>query len=210
MKILAIVGSPRKAGNTDIMVERMLEGAEECGAEARKIYLNELKVGCCQACGHCSTAKPWDGCAMRDDMIAVHEALKWCDAFIVGTPIHFFGPSSQTHVFIDRLYCLINSDKNGDKHALRGKRMALAFAYGGKDPFSSGAMNAYAIFRDIATFFGIKLIGVVYGSAMDWGEITENDAVLSRARELGRSLCNCVGTGGVADGESQRRRETAT
>ncbi len=203
MKVLAIVGSPRKAGNTDIMVEQVLEGAEECGAEARKIYLNELKVGCCQACGHCSTAKPWDGCAMKDDMIAVHEALKWCDAFVIGTPIHFFGPSSQTHVFIDRLYCLIRSDQDGDRHALRGKRLGLVIAFGGTDPFSSGASNAYAIFRDIAHFFGIKLVGVVYGSAMDWGEITEKETVLDEARELGRRLCNCPGAAASEDGAAR-------
>ncbi len=188
MKVLAVVGSPRKAGNTDILVEEFLQGAEERGAEARKIYLNDLKVGCCQACGHCSTAKPWDGCAMKDDMIAVHEALNWCDAFVVATPIHFFGPSSQTHVFIDRLLCLVRSDDGGRKHVLRGKGFGLIMVFGGQEPLSAGAMNAYAVFRDIATFFGLKLVGVVYGSAMDWGEIIKNDTVLAQARELGRKM----------------------
>ncbi len=189
MKVLAIVGSARKGGNTDILTEEALDGAEECGAEVKKIYLNDLSVGCCQACGHCSTAVVYDGCAMKDDMIAVHEALKWCDAFIIATPVHFFSPSSQIHVFLDRLYCLIKSDKGGEKHALRGKRLGLIIVYGGTDPFSSGAMNAYAIFRDIAAFFGLKLVGVVYGSAMNQGEIAKKEGVLEEAKELGRTLC---------------------
>lgn len=189
MKVLAIVGSPRKGGNTDILVEEALDGAEECGAEVKKIYLNDLSVGCCQACGHCTTTEVYDGCAMRDEMISVHEALNWCDAFIIGTPIHFFGPSSQTHVFIDRLYCLINSDRGGRKHVLKGKRLGLIIVYGGTDPFSSGAMNAYAIFREIARFFNLKLVGVVYGSAMAQGEIASQENILEQAKELGRQVC---------------------
>lgn len=195
MKVLAIVGSARKGGNTDILIEEALDGAEECGAEVKKIYLNDLSVGCCQACGHCTTAEPYTGCAMKDDMIAVHEALKWCDAFIIGTPVHFFGPSSQTHVFLDRFYALMRSDAGGEKHALKGKRLGLVIVFGGTDPFSSGAMNAYAIFRDIAAFFCLKIVGVVYGSAMAQGEIAKKENILEEARSLGRTLCGQPGKG---------------
>lgn len=189
MKVLAIVGSPRKGGNTDILVDYVIRGAEEAGAEVEKIYLHELNVAFCEGCSKCADRKNYHGCALKDDMIGVHEALKWCDAFVVGTPIFFFGPSAQTKLFLDRLYALINSDVNGDKHALRGKRMAVAIAYGGTDPFSSGAVNAYGTFRDTASFFKLSLVGVVYGSAVNPGDIAEDEELLAEAAELGRRLC---------------------
>jgi multimeric flavodoxin WrbA len=122
-------------------------------------------------------------------MIPVHAAIDWCDAIVIGTPIHMFSPSAQTKLFLERLYALVPSDEEGERHAIRGKRLAVALAYGGTDPFSSGAMNAYGIFRDVASFFGMTFVGVVYGAAMQGGEIIENEAVLAEAVELGRRLC---------------------
>lgn len=69
----------------------------------------------------------------------VHEALARCDAFVVGTPIYFFGPSAQTKVFLDRWMALIHSDDGGARHALRGKRMAVA--YGDVEPVVAGAIE---------------------------------------------------------------------
>jgi len=153
-------------------------------------------VAFCQGCGKCVTEKPYCGCELKDDMIAVHTALDWCDAFVIATPIFLFGPSAQTKLLLDRFYSLVNSDSDGHRHVLRGKRMALVMVYGGPDPFASGAMNAYGMFRDMAAFFQLNFVGVVYASAMHPGEIIGNEAALKEAFELGRRLCN-RGNGGL-------------
>lgn len=119
----------------------------------------------------------------------VHEALARCDAFVVGTPIYFFGPSAQTKVFLDRWMALIHSDDGGARHALRGKRMAVAVAYGNVEPVVAGAMNAWRTFRDAAHHMGINLIGWVHGSAPEKGDMAKNAKVLEQATELGRRLC---------------------
>jgi len=185
MKILAVVGSPRRKGNTDALVERILEGAQNQGADTEKIYLNDLTLRGCQACNLCRRDID-DPCVLDDDMPAVHEKLRGSDALIIGTPIYYFGPSAQTKLFLDRWYALAGQEGQG--HAMKDKRIALALAYADPDPFSSGAANAYAIFRDAARWVGAPLVGVVHGTADKKGEITGNAALMDEAVELGRKL----------------------
>ena len=61
MKAIGIVGSPRKNGNTDILVSRVLEGAREAGLDTSKYLLNEMKYSGCQACDYC---KSHEGCRL--------------------------------------------------------------------------------------------------------------------------------------------------
>ena len=186
MKVLAFVGSPRKGGNTDVLMDRIIEGSRERGAEVEKIYLNDLNVRMCQACDSCRKHIE-DPCVLKDDMVEVHDKLRACDAFVVGTPIYYFGPSAQTKAFLDRWYALAGAE--GEGHSLKGKRMALALAYADPNPFCSGAMNAYNIFRDAAAWVGVDLVGVVYGTGWKPGEISGNAALMEEAVALGRRLC---------------------
>lgn len=186
MKILAVLGSPRRGGNSDALVEQILEGSRQEGADTEKIRLNDLTLRGCQACNRCRKDID-DPCVLDDDMPGVHEKLRASDALVIGTPIYYFGPSAQTKLFLDRWYALAGQEGQG--HALKGKRMALALAYADPDPFSSGAANAYAIFRDAARWVGAPLVGVVHGTADKKGEIKANALLMSQAVELGRKLC---------------------
>jgi len=186
MKVLAVVGSPREGGNSDTLADAILRGAAKVGGEVAKIRLNDLQIRGCQACDSCRGA-PEDECVLDDDMAGVvHPKLRACDAFVIATPIYYFGPSAQTKLFVDRWYAL--GGQEGEPHALRGKRVAVALAYADPDPFSSGAANAMAIFRDAIRWVEAKLVGVVYGSAEAAGEIAQNEAVIQQARELGGRL----------------------
>lgn len=65
MKVLGVVGSPRKEGNTDILVEETLRGAKEAGRETEKVFLNDLRISPCQSvcteyCGFLSK----EGCTL--------------------------------------------------------------------------------------------------------------------------------------------------
>ena len=186
MKVLAVVGSPRKGGNSDTLVEAILEGASGAGAEAEKLYLNSLQIRGCQACNACRSCVD-DECVQDDDMTRiVHPRLRSCDAFVIATPIYYFGASAQTKLFLDRWYAL--GGQEGDPHALQGKRAAIAIAYADADPFSSGAAHAMATFRDAINWVGARLVGVVHGSAEARGEIARNQALIVQARQLGRKL----------------------
>lgn len=182
MRILAVIGSPRKGGNSDMLVDAMIRGAEEQGAEVEKVYLNDLYLRGCQACDACRGDVD-DPCVSDDDMPAVHEKLRVCEALIIGTPIYYFGPSAQTKLFLDRWYAL--AGREGQPHAMRGKRIAIAFSYADPDPFTSGA---HRILRDSANWVGAQIVGTVYGTADAKGEIVQNKMVMEQAVELGRGL----------------------
>ena len=99
MKILGIYGSPRRKGNSDILLDKALESAESAGAEITKLYPRDLKMVGCIECGGCDkTGK----CVVKDDMQAVYPMLESADAIILSTPIFFYGVPAQAKAVIDR------------------------------------------------------------------------------------------------------------
>jgi flavodoxin len=71
---------------------------------------------------------------------------------------------------------------------LKGKKIGVVMTYGDSDPFNSGAINAFRTFQDGFGYVGAEIVGFVYGSASEAGEIRNNEAVMARAYGLGRKL----------------------
>jgi multimeric flavodoxin WrbA len=92
--------------------------------------------------------------------------------------------SAQTKIFMDRCFALPAYGND----PFKGKRIAVAVTYGGDDPFDSGCVNALRTFQDAFGYIEAKLVGMVYGSAMDAGLIKFNDKVMEEAFELGSKL----------------------
>jgi len=103
MYILGISGSPRKGGNTDILLDKALEGAKSKGAETEKIILNNLKMVPCQ---ECEKVKDDGTCKIEDDFQALYVKIMKADALILATPIFFGSLSAQAKIMIDRFQCL--------------------------------------------------------------------------------------------------------
>ncbi len=111
MKICGLIGSPKKKGNVDLLVSRILEGAQTRGTYTYKLYLNELKIKPCQSCG----VDPYPGyCIYEDDMDEVYKLLETCDVIVLGSPIYFDSVSAQTKLMIDRVNCLMPYVKQAD------------------------------------------------------------------------------------------------
>ncbi len=68
------------------------------------------------------------------------------------------------------------------------KKIAIAIAYGDTDPYTSGCINAIRSFQDSFRYVGAKLVGMVYGTALNAGEIQKNTDLLDSARKLGKKL----------------------
>ena len=99
MNVLGIYGSPRKRGNTDILLDKALEGARSAGAEVTLVYARKLKMSGCLECGGCNkTGK----CVVKDDMQTVYPMLQAADVIILASPIFFYGMSAQVKALIDR------------------------------------------------------------------------------------------------------------
>ena len=68
------------------------------------------------------------------------------------------------------------------------KRIAIAMSYGDSDPFNSGCVNALRSFQDAYRCAGAKIVGMVYGSADEPGEIASNAELMTQAKEIGKKL----------------------
>ena len=106
MKVLAICASPRKGGNTDVLIDEALRGATDAGAEVEKIMLQKLKVNPCLACGKCKQPGFEGFCAQKDDMLGIFQKIVDSDAIILGFPIYSGRECAQVAAFFDRWYCL--------------------------------------------------------------------------------------------------------
>jgi len=103
LKVVGIVGSPRKGMNTDTLVTKVLEGALSGGAETEKIYLNDLEIKPCQACDRSPAP---DYCFYKDGMEIIYDFLETADALVIGTPAYYGSVSAQLKLILDRSNCL--------------------------------------------------------------------------------------------------------
>lgn len=103
MKVLGIAGSPRRGGNTDLLLAEVMKGAASQGAEVKTVILNNLKITPCQHCDAClATGK----CRIDDDMQMIYRQLKEADRVALASPIQFMGPTAQMKLMIDRCQAL--------------------------------------------------------------------------------------------------------
>ncbi|MBN1664375.1 MAG: flavodoxin family protein [Deltaproteobacteria bacterium] len=182
-RVLVILGSPRKNGNSAILADQIVKGAKSAGAEVESVFLQELKISPCRSCYACQ--KPDSkGCAVKDDMQSVYPKLIEADAWVIASPVFWFTMSAQTKIFMDRCFALHCYGKN----PFAGRRIAIAVSYGDVDPFVSGCVNALRTFQDAFTYTRSKIVGMVYGSAMKAGDIAKNAGLMAEAEALGKRL----------------------
>ena len=103
MKVLGIAGSPRRGGNTDLLLAEVMRGAASRGAEVKTIILNDLKITPCQHCDACLEA---GRCQVEDDMQMVYRELEAADRIVLASPIQFMGVTAQMKAMIDRCQAL--------------------------------------------------------------------------------------------------------
>ena len=182
-KVLILLGSPRKKGNSAVLAEKIAKGAKSEGAKVETIYLHGLNIAPCNSCYSCQ--KPGSkGCSIDDDMQPIYKAMLEAEAWVIASPVFWFTMTAQTKLWMDR--CL--AFPAYAKAAFSGKKIAIAMSYGGEDPFDSGCVNALRTFQDAYGYVGARIIGIVYGSGMKVGEIKSNEALMKTAEELGRRL----------------------
>ncbi len=103
MKVLGILGSPREGGNTELLLEEALKGAEAEGAETERIRLTEFEIVPCRECLACYK----DGnCILLDDMSKIYPKLLEADIIILASPIFFYGVTAWAKGLIDRCQAL--------------------------------------------------------------------------------------------------------
>ena len=103
MKLLAIAGSPRRGGNTDLLLEQFVKGAAEAGAEVKTLVVCSLKIEGCRNCDACLVKGQ---CKIQDDMQMVYQELEAADRLVMASPLQFMSVSAQLKALIDRCQAL--------------------------------------------------------------------------------------------------------
>jgi len=103
VRVLGIAGSPRRGGNTDLLLAEVMKGAAGKGAEVKTIVLNDLEITPCQHCDACFAAGE---CRIKDDMQKVYDELERADRIVLASPVQFMGVTAQTKAMIDRCQAL--------------------------------------------------------------------------------------------------------
>ena len=184
MKILGFNASPHKNGNTAWMVNAILEGAREKGAETSVWHTGDLDIKPCQGCLGCVQG---NGCVIKDDMQALYEQLKPADALVLGSPIYMGQMNAQARIFNDRLFAQITprfSPTFKEKNA--GKKLVLAFTQGNPDPGMFQAYFDYAkhIFQLLE--FEVKDVVVIAGTRSE--AASEKKGLLASMHAVGAAL----------------------
>ncbi|HEY0196601.1 MAG TPA: flavodoxin family protein [Methanobacterium sp.] len=99
VKVIGIIGSPRRGSNTEIYVKKALESVENLGAETEIINLGKAEIEPCIGCDIC---KNTGECAIYDDMVEITRKLQEAQGIIIGSPVYFGNVTSQTKIFMDR------------------------------------------------------------------------------------------------------------
>jgi len=186
MKVLGIMGSPRRQSNTEILLDKALEGAREAGAEVEKVLVFKLKISPCLEIYACRK----DGnCSIKDDMQLLYKKLLEADHIIFASPIFFYGVTSQAKAVVDRCQALwvrrhVLGMGKEDKRERRGVFISVGATRGTK--LFDGAVLTVKYFFDA---IGVKYSGDLLVRGIDnKGQIKERPEALEDAFRLGQEL----------------------
>lgn len=101
-KVLVISSSPRKGGNSDILCDQLMKGAEEAGHRTDKTYIKDHKINYCIACEACK--RNGGICIHKDGMVEIAQKMIEADVIVLATPIYFYSMDAQLKTLIDRCY----------------------------------------------------------------------------------------------------------
>ncbi len=180
-KITAIIGSPRKNGNCNAIVEKIAKSAEANGSTVEIFCINDIDAKGCQACMGCKK-KPGI-CIRKDAMTPVLESVRDCDSLILAAPDYFGQATAQFRTFQDRLYGFIDGQFQCQ---ITPKKFVSIVTCG------AGFEGAQKINQDITgvmvNYFKCESIGAITYSEAQNGPAKDNAELMAQAEELGKKL----------------------
>lgn len=203
MNVMAIIGSPRKGGNTELLVDRVIEGCRSRGdAHIEKVVIAERNIQYCSGCLSCTFPPPGTGkCVLRDDMDELIEKIRESDAYIFGTPNHMRTVSAPLLNFLARMLPLlryeIEYDDAGNMIGATGvskiadRKAVMVISQG--DPFFSSSLVHMVLERNLRDF-RLKLVGDVISTGnLQKQDVARKEEDLKKAFELGTKLVTWSG-----------------
>lgn len=180
--ILLLNGSPRLKGNTAMLCDAFVKGAESAGHAVARFDLQRMDIHGCLGCmkGGKDPASP---CVQKDDMQKIYPAYAAADILVLASPLYYWSVSSQLKAAIDRLFAVAES-KPGYENP--HKKCALMMAAEGDTPENWKPVLDY--YHALVGFLGWKDLGqVLAGGVLEAGAAAGKPA-LEEARKFGASL----------------------
>lgn len=185
MYILGINGSPRVGGNTDILLDKALEGLKTKGARTEKVILNKLKMAPCQ---ECEKVRDDGTCIVEDDFQSLYKKIKEADGLILASPIFFGSLSAQTKIMIDRFQCHWRYKyilKKAASQESRPGALILVEASKREDFFN----NAKSIVKNFFATVNVDYKSELFCPGLDEkGAVGKHPDFLQKAFELGKGI----------------------
>jgi multimeric flavodoxin WrbA len=182
MKVLALSASPHPNGNSSFLVDRLLEGAREAGAETERVDLNLLSFRGCQGDYAC---KATGRCGLQDDMQGIYDKLDQADAVVFASPVYMWGINAQLKTLMDRLYAYLKPDHTSAVKP--GMRSALVVAQNqpSVEKFQASLENT----ATCLAFLGFGQTEVLVGAGLGpLDAASRRPDLIAKAKDLGRRL----------------------
>lgn len=185
MNILGINSSPRIGGNSDILLDNALDGAQSIGAKTEKVILNNLKFSPCQ---ECEDLKDDGRCIIEDDMQNLYRKIEKADVLILASPIFFGSLSAQMKMMIDRFQCVWRAKYILKKDIFKKKKTGAFISVAAsrrKDFFN----NAKSIIKDFFAIVNAAYKEELFCSGVEKkGDVLRKQNCLKKAYELGKGI----------------------
>lgn len=191
VRVLGIMGSPRLEGNSDILLDKALSGAEDNGAVIEKIILCEYRISGCIECNDCYES---GSCTIGDDMEQIYNAFERTDRIILASPMFFMGVTAQTKAVIDRCQCywalkyvLKQKFPRPEKSPGRYGTFIGVGGTRGKNLFD-GTLLTLKYFFDAIDAVPVESLYVLVRGEDDKGHVRQNEEALQSAYNAGKIL----------------------
>ncbi|MDO8692070.1 MAG: flavodoxin family protein [Dehalococcoidia bacterium] len=185
MKILGLLASYRRAGNSETYLKEALMGAEEEGAAVEIIRLTNYQIRPCTACGKCATGL--NPCHLKDDFMALLERIYNYDAIILSAPTYYLTAPAILKAFADRTVC------EGYPTPLLGKPCAMIMTYGNRGYYS----YSFTIPNGLFLKWGMPVVDRALLHATSPGDAYLDNPGQARSREMGKAVASAVKSGKV-------------
>ncbi len=185
MLVLGIAASPRRSGNSEILLDEALKGAQAGGAKIVKMVLQEMRIAPCRECYSCHKSGE---CIIKDDMTRIAHYFNESDCIILASPIFFYGVSAQAKAMIDRCQSFWAQKyllKRAERVAKRRGIFISTAGSGGEKTFMGASLTVRYFFDAVGfTYWNDLLVKKVD----DKGAILEHPDLLEKAFDLGVAL----------------------
>jgi multimeric flavodoxin WrbA len=184
--VLIINGSTRINGNTDILINKIIEGSVGTGVDITLINLRDKKISDCIGCYQCLKESK---CSSHDDMTGIRDEIHKAELMIFASPLYWCGVTGLMKIFIDRLFFYYHPQ---NRNLISGKKAIIVVPMNQRDVTHESKILV-EFYNRLFNCLGVKIVDMFFFSdIMEKGAIMDKLECLDRAYSVGKKLINWI------------------